>query len=183
MPTISNEQLLQLVEKAEIDTAAGGLVNPDQVDEFISMTVKQNALLQNTRVERNIQKALDIHAIDIGEPVLVAGVEGSAPDDGDIHAPDFPKLRLTPVEAKAAFDITYSWLRQNIEAQAGDGVTNIENTANATLNAEYAKRVGKDLRHSGLPGRYIPNGHDPQRQNHQDHRRLYQAGPGRRRCT
>lgn len=145
MSTISNDQLLQLVEKAEIDTAAGGLVNPDQVDEFISMTVKQNALLQNTRVERNIQKALDIHAIDIGEPVLVAGVEGSEPDDADIHKPDFPKLRLTPVEAKAAFDITYSWLRQNIAAKAGDGVTNIEQTANETLNAEYAKRVGKDL--------------------------------------
>lgn len=145
MPTVSNEQLLEVVEKAQVNTAAGGLVNPDEVDEFISMTIAQNALLQNVRVERNIQKALDIHAIDIGEPVLVSGVEGQNPDAADIHKPDFPVLRLKPVEAKAAFDITYSWLRQNIEAAPGAGQTNIENTANETLNAEYAKRVGKDL--------------------------------------
>lgn len=135
---MTNEEIAQLISKG-IVLNTGGIVNPREAQEFVDMTVDQTALLREIRVETGIIKSLDINNITIGSPVLRKGVELQAAVTTD---PSFPKLTLTPVEATAAFDISYSWLRKNVRRES----------ANEDLNRVYAKRVGKDmiiLLHSG----------------------------------
>lgn len=132
---VSNEELMQLIQKSVITTATGGLLPPDTVGEFLNLVVDQTPVLNNFRVERNIRKSLELDGLEFGDTVIVPGTEAQAPADADVHKPDLPKKTLTPVELVAAVDISYSWLRQNIR----------EENAEQDINNAISKRIGMDL--------------------------------------
>lgn len=140
--TMTQEQLMEVINKAVITTATGGMQPPQAVDEFVSFTIDQTQLLQEVRVERGIKKSLEVNAMDLGDPVIVKAVEATKPQDDDVTKPTLPKKELKPVESLAAFDLSYSFLRKNIR----------EENANEDINREYAKRIGKDMMLVGFEG-------------------------------
>lgn len=132
---MSNEELERLIQKAQITTALGGIVAPQQANEFIDMSVDQTAVLDSIRTETGITSSLELHDISLGEPVTVDAVEGAAPAEADVTVPTVVKKILKPTEKIAAFDLTFDEIRKNIE---GEGF-------NDTLNMLFSKRMGKDL--------------------------------------
>jgi len=132
---MTNEELMEQINKAVTGTSTGGLLSAQQTAEFLDLVVDQTPVLSEMRVETGIAKSLDVDAIEFGEPIIIAGVEGTAPDDADVVAPSMPRLTLTPTEITANVDISYSWLRQNILKDKGEDA----------INAAIAKRVGMDL--------------------------------------
>ena len=143
---MTTEQLFEIL-KAQIDTATvPGLVSSQDVEEFIDLTRDQTAILQEIRVESDIRKSLNLDTLTLGEPVVIAGQEGTEPAAGDVVAAGHSRAVLTPLEILAAFDVTYSWLRKAI-THAARGVSEQEgwNRAIQALNDLFAKRFGKDV--------------------------------------
>jgi hypothetical protein len=130
---LTNEELLQIL-KATISTGLGGLASAQDTDEFITLAVEQTEVLQQIRVETGIRTSMNLDALNIGEPTMVAATEATAPSAGDVVTPGHERKTLTPVEVLTAFDVSFDWLRKNIEA----------GSAEQTLNQEFAKRWGKD---------------------------------------
>lgn len=131
---LSNEELDALVKKS-LTTSTGGLLSPEQTQEFLDLVVDQTPVLQQMRVETGIVNRLQIDGIEFGEPMIIAGQEGVAPAGGDVVAPSIPRLDLNPVEVVAAVDISYDWLRKNIRRES----------AEQDVNKAIAKRFGMDL--------------------------------------
>ncbi|APF20392.1 hypothetical protein Calab_1459 [Caldithrix abyssi DSM 13497] len=130
---LSNEELQEIL-KAQITTGLGGLASPQDAEEFIDLAVEQSAVLQAIRVETGIKTSMNLDALELGEPAMVAATEATAPAPDDVVAPTHIRKVLQPVEVIAAYDVSFSFLRKNIE---GDRV-------NETLNRIFAKRWGKD---------------------------------------
>lgn len=130
---LSNEELLQVL-KAQITTGLGGLASAQDANEFIDLAVDQTAVLQKLRVETGIRTSMNLDALDLGDPAMVGASEGSAPAAADVVTPTHTRKVLQPIEVISAYDVSFSFLRQNIE---GDRV-------NESLNRIFAKRFGKD---------------------------------------
>jgi len=94
---MTTEELFEIL-KAQIDTATvPGLVSSQDVEEFIDLTREQTAILQEIRVESDIRKSLNLDTLTLGEPVVIAGVEGTEPAAGDIVAAGHSRATLTPL--------------------------------------------------------------------------------------
>lgn len=130
---LTNEQFIDLL-KANITTALGGQASAQDANEFIDLAVEQTQVLGKIRVETGIKTSMNLDSIELGEPAMVAGTEGTAPVSGDIVTPTINRKSLQPVEVLNAFNVSFSFLRQNIEGQR----------VNETLNRIFAKRFGKD---------------------------------------
>lgn len=132
---LSNEELLDVL-KAQIDTTASqGIASTQDAEEFIDLSVEQSQILQTIHVETGIRTGFNLDALNLGEPVIVAGAEGAAPADEDVVAVQRARKTLQPVEVIAAFDVTFSFLRRNIRRER----------VNESLNRIFAKRFGKDV--------------------------------------
>lgn len=143
---MTNDELFDIL-KAQIDTSvAAGLVSAQDAAEFIDLSREQTQILQVIRVETGIRKSLNLDTLTLGEPVIVAGVEGTEPDASDVVAAGRSRATLTPKEVLAAFDVTYSWLRKAItHAQRGVSEAVARQRALQALNDLFAKRFGKDV--------------------------------------
>jgi len=126
---ISNEQLLEIL-KAQITTGLGGLASAQDAEEFIDLAVEQTAILQKIRVETGIRTSMNLDALDLGEPAMVAAAEATVPSSDDIIAPTHIRKTLQPLEVISAYDVSFSFLRKN--------------RVNESLNRIFAKRFGKD---------------------------------------
>lgn len=143
---MDNQDTIDIL-KATIGTdVTAGLASPQDAAEFIDLTVDQTAVLGEIRVESNIVKAFNLDSLTLGDPAIVAGVEGTDPDAGDVIAAGRGRNTLTPTEVLAAFDVTYSWLRKNILNRI-QGISREEAQSRAlqALNNLFAKRFGKDV--------------------------------------
>ena len=133
---MTNEEMIAQVRKAVTATGDGsGLAAPQDAEEFVDLAVEQTAILSQIHVVTGIRTTYNLDAISLAEPVLVAGTEGSAPADDDVVSPSRVRRVLQPKECVAAFDVSYSFLRQNIEGER----------VNESLNRLFAKRFGKDV--------------------------------------
>ncbi len=130
---LSNKELLQIL-KAQITTGLGGLASPQDTEEFIDLSVEQTRVLQAIRVETGIKTSINLDALDLGEPAMVAASEGQAPADADVVTPTHTRKTLQPVSVIAAYDVTFDYIKKNIEGER----------INETLNRIFAKRWGKD---------------------------------------
>ena len=132
---MTNEQLIDVL-KATIDTTgAAGLASPQDAEAFIDLSREQTAVMQEIRIETGIRTSYNLDSIALGEPVTVAGTEGVAPAAADVTAPQRTRKILQPKEVVAAFDVSFSFLRKNIQGER----------VNETLNTLFAKRFGKDM--------------------------------------
>lgn len=132
---ISNEELLAIL-KAHIDTSVpAGIAGAQDAEEFIDLAVDQTAVLRSIRVETGIRSAFNLDNMALGEPVTVKATESTAPDPADVVAVTRTRKVLQPQEIIAAFDVSFSFLRKNIE----------RSRVNERLNRIFAKRFGKDI--------------------------------------
>ena len=132
---MTNEELVGVL-KATIDTTGtAGLAAPQDAESFIDLSREQTSVLQEIRVETGIKTSYNLDSIALGEPVTVAGSEGIAPAAADVTAPVRTRKILQPKEVVAAFDVSFSFLRKNIQGER----------VNDTLNMLFAKRFGKDM--------------------------------------
>lgn len=132
---MTNDELLQVIQKSLVGTSTGGIVPDDAVREFVTLMTDQTGVFQNIRVESDITTRRTIDGIEFGDYVISEGVEATPPASGDIHAPDMPRLVLDPKKVVAAVDISFDFLRKNIR----------QDQAETDINNILALRVGMDL--------------------------------------
>ena len=133
--SLSNEQLVDVLKAAITTASTEGISSPQDADSFIDLSREQTAILQELRVETGIKTSFNLDSLALAEPVMVAGTEVTAPAAGDVVSPSRTRHVLNPVEVISAYDVSFSFLRKNIEGE----------NVNDTLNRIFAKRFGKDI--------------------------------------
>ncbi len=132
---MSNEALVNVL-KAQIDTTnPAGLSGAQDAEAFVDLAIDQTDVLKAIRTETNIRTTFHLDNLALGEPVVVGATEGAAPAAEDVIAITRTRKTLAPKEVIAAFDVSFSFLRKNIE----------QNRANERLNRIFARRFGKDI--------------------------------------
>jgi len=131
---LTNEEIIAQIEKSSILTTTGGQQSAQDVDKFVDLAVDQTAPLKKIRVETGIVTSRNIDAMELGDPAMVAATEETAPDSADVVAPTISRTTLTPVEVLLAYNVSFDFLRKNVEGQSVE----------STLNSIFAKRFGKD---------------------------------------
>ncbi len=126
---ISVREYLTRIEKGQINTAIGGLFSDEYQMHFIRLAQKSDPFLSEITIIPQIKGTnYKMTLMGFGRRALRAGVEGVAP--ALLTAPTTAPRVLTPKEVILAFDITDSFLEQNIE---GDNVTTVIEQGMATL--------------------------------------------------
>jgi hypothetical protein len=133
--SLSNEQLVDVLKAAITTSSTEGIAAAQDADSFIDLSREQTAILQELRVETGIKTSFNLDSLALAEPVMVGATEAAAPAAADVVEPDRKRAVLQPVEVISAYDVSFSFLRKNIEGE----------DVNDTLNRIFAKRFGKDV--------------------------------------
>ena len=106
------QTIIKAISTSDFTNNAGRL-NAKQADKFIDYMVENNSLLQKAQVIRMVADRQDLDYIGIGSRILRKGVEATAPTDlaGVTHT----KRQLSVTEVILPFDISFSYLEDNIE--------------------------------------------------------------------
>lgn len=127
------QEILAKIQKAAIATAAGGQLNTQQAKEFIDLVVSQNSLLQKIQTVQMTSATYQLNMIDIANRVMRGATEGT--DPGFTQGIKINPRSLTQKESILPYDITFSFLEENIEGS----------DAESKINAMFAKAFGNDL--------------------------------------
>ncbi len=122
----------ELLEKAVEtgDLAAGGLLNTQQAERYISLVVDQSAMLREARVVRMRGPVMELDKIATTGRVSQLKAEGVAPET--LASPAFGKVNLTSVEVITPFEVTFEALEDSIEQG------NLENTIIEAMSRQTA---------------------------------------------
>lgn len=132
---MTNEEIIQLVNKSLLQTTTGGIVPAQAAREFVQMMIDETPTFQHMRVEDDIRDRFTIDGIEFGDYIISEGQEGQSPGEDDIHTPDIPRLTLVPKEVVAAVDISFDWMRKNIR----------EENAEEDINRILSLAMGRDI--------------------------------------
>lgn len=127
------QEILAAIQKAAIATASGGQLTTEQAKQFIDLTVSQNALLQKIQTVQMVSGTYQLNTIDIASRVMKAATEGTDPGAG-VGVTITPRT-LTAKESILPYDVTFSFLEENIEGA----------NAESKINEMFAKSFGNDL--------------------------------------
>lgn len=127
------QEILAKIQKAQIATAAGGQLTTQQAKEFIDLTVAQSALLQKIQTVQMVSSTYQLNMIDIASRVMRSAAEGVAPTN--VQGVTITPRTLTQKESILPYDITFSFLEENIE----------QADAESKINAMFAKAFANDL--------------------------------------
>ena len=130
---LTNEQIQELIRKAAISTATGGQLNTEQAKELIDLVVSQNEFLQKIQTVQMTASEYQLSLLDLNSRMLRAGVEGVAPTE--IFGVNINPRTLKYKETILPFDVTFSFLEENIEGSNAD----------AKIQRAFAKQFGNDL--------------------------------------
>lgn len=130
---LTNEQIQELIRKAAISTATGGQLNTEQAKELIDLVVSQNEFLQRIQTVQMTASEYQLSLLDLNSRMLRAGVEGVAPTE--TFGVNINPRTLKYKETILPFDVTFSFLEENIEG----------NNADAKIQRAFAKQFGNDL--------------------------------------
>lgn len=122
----------ELLEQATTtgDLAAGGLLNAQQTDRYISMVVDQSTLLKDARVVRMRGPVMELDKIATTGRVSQLKTEGLAP--ASLAEAAFSKVTLSSVEVITPFEITFEALEDSVEQG------NLESTIIETMSRQTA---------------------------------------------
>ncbi len=131
-----------LIEKTleTSDFLSGGLLNPRQQDQFITLVRRYSTLLPQVRFHRMGQPVEEIDKMHVGEPVTESASENSAPTV--FSKPDFNKVTLTAVKLRSQWNITTESLQGNIE----------QNRLEDTIMNAFTERMATDFEYLALMG-------------------------------
>lgn len=127
------QEILAKIQKAQIATAAGGQLTTQQAKEFIDLVVAQSSLLQKIQTVQMTSASYQLNLIDIASRVMRSAAEGTAPSG--VQGVTITPRTLTQKESILPYDITFSFLEENIE----------QADAESKINAMFAKAFANDL--------------------------------------
>ncbi|MAT59843.1 MAG: hypothetical protein CMF23_17855 [Ignavibacteriae bacterium] len=130
---LTNEQIQELIRKATISTATGGQLNTEQAKELIDLVVSQNEFLQKIQTVQMTASEYQLSLLDLNSRMLRRAVEGTAP--AETFGVNITPRSLNYKETILPFDVTFSFLEENIEG----------NNADAKIQRAFAKQFGNDL--------------------------------------
>jgi len=130
---MSNEEIIKLI-KAQILTTAGGQLSAKELDAFIDTCVEQSKFLGMARVERDIATTLNLDTLGVSSRIMVKGTEATEPSADEKAGVSIGRRSLTPIEAILPYDISFSFLRSNIEKEG----------AEAKINNVFARQFAND---------------------------------------
>jgi len=134
MEPLTNDQIIALVQKAQgVSLASGGLLPDEARNAFIDATIEQSDFLKMASIERDIRTSRYLDSLGAQTRMLRKHVEQTA----STHIAGLSPIRrqLTPVFVDLAYDISFEWLRQNIEKEG----------AETSVNQAFAKQFRNDL--------------------------------------
>ena len=132
---MDNAQILAEIKKAGLLTSDGGLLNTEQVKQFITDTVDSSSILKQIRVERDIATTRQLNIMNLEGRLMHKPTEDTEPADDKLRKPTFSNRDLSPVEAMLPVNVSLDWFEQNI----------MKANAKALLQAEISKEAGNEL--------------------------------------
>ena len=139
-----NKEALDVIKKHG-DGDGAGLAAPIDVEGFIDlMQAEDDTTLSDIRIVKNIRTSARLHSIDLGEPVIFSGEDGSCVKESDIiDGSKLAKMRvLRPIELVAYLALPWKYLWQNIEG----------GSVEQTLTRMFARRISLDLVFAAFTG-------------------------------
>jgi hypothetical protein len=132
----------EMIEKtiATSDLLSGGLLNPIQQTQFITLVKKFSVLLPMSRFIRMPRPLMDIDKLWIGEPVTESVDE--ATDTGNLSRAKFQRIVLRAHKLRSAWNITTEVLQGNIE----------QNEFEQTIMNTMVERIATDLEDLAING-------------------------------
>lgn len=128
---LSNAELAKRADMALSDLSSnGGLLNPEQANQFIDFVVEQPTILNQSRVIRMNAPQRKIERLGFASRIMKAAPQGTPPyaaDDGtndrylaaaDRSAPSTSLITLTTKEVMAEIRLPYEVLEDNIERES-----------------------------------------------------------------
>ena len=140
-----------IVEKSiqTSDLLSGGLLNPLQQSQFITLVKKFSVLLPQSRFIRMPRPLMDIDKLWVGEPVTESVDE--ATDTGNLSRAKFQRITLQAKKVRSAWNITTEVLQGNIE----------QNDFEQTIMNTMVERIATDLEHLAINGDTTTTGTTP----------------------
>jgi len=131
----AHRQNEEMIEKtiATSDLLTGGLLNPIQQTQFVTLVKKFSVLLPMSRFIRMPRPLLEIDKLWIGEPVTESVDE--ATDTGNLSRAKFQRIVLRAQKLRSAWNITTEVLQGNIE----------QNEFEQTIMNTMVERIATDL--------------------------------------
>lgn len=126
------KELLAAIQKGTISTSTGGQLTAEDADHFIVTTIDQSALLQKFSVRKMKSSTANMDTVGLAARVMRKATEGETATG---VAATIARRTLTTVEVILPYDVTDSFLEENIEGE----------NAYQTLNTLFATSFGNDL--------------------------------------
>ena len=150
------EEYLKTLTTTEL--AAGGLLQPEQAERFLDLTLEYSTLLQQVRAEGKARNKGEVDTLNIGGVCTVPATE-PASETIDERLPDFGKIEFSMVKLRSAFNMSTETLLDNVESDirvAGlPGRQEGEEPPGDfrdTLMRAYAKRIATDIELAAIQG-------------------------------
>jgi len=113
---MSNELLEKVIRTSELGAAGGGLLEPQQANQFIDYMWDATVLGSQVRTIRIRGNEQEIDRIGVGERLMRAATE--AVDDGINVGVAFSKISLTTKKLRLDWELSTDSLEDNIEGEA-----------------------------------------------------------------
>lgn len=141
----------EMIEKtiATSDLLTGGLLNPLQQTQFITLVKKFSVLLPLSRFIRMPRPLMDVDKLWIGEPVTESVDE--ATDTGNLSRAKFQRIVLRAQKVRSAWNITTEVLQGNIE----------QNEFEQTIMNTMVERIATDMEDLAINGDVTTVGTSP----------------------
>jgi HK97 family phage major capsid protein len=148
---MGNQELISKADMVLADLASGGLLNPEQTDQFIRTLIDQPTILSECRTVAMTSPEMKVNKIGFGSRILQAAVEDTPATD--TVKPDLGQVLIQTKEVIAEIRLTYDVLENNIER----GNINVPMQTGAgglhqTIVDLIAERAALDLEELGING-------------------------------
>lgn len=147
MPNMNQEVIEKSIQTSDMIT--GGLMNPVQQTQFITLVKKFSVLLPQVRFIRMPRPMMDIDKLWVGEPVTESVDE--AVDTGNLSRAKFQRITLVAKKLRSAWNITTEVLQGNIE----------QNEFEQTIMNTMVERIATDLEDLAINGDTMTAGTTP----------------------
>jgi len=134
-----NEEMIEKTIQTS-DLLSGGVLNPLQQTQFITLVKKFSVLLPISRFIRMPRPLMDVDKLWIGEPVTESVDE--ATDTGNLSRAKYQRIVLRAQKVRSAWNITTEVLQGNIE----------QNEFEQTVMNTMVERIATDMEDLGING-------------------------------
>lgn len=149
-----NQEIIRKADMALSDLSSnGGLLNPEQTDQFLRTLIESPTILQNCRTVAMAAPQMKVNKLGFGSRILRPAVSATALSSSDRVKPDLGQIQLNTKEVIAEIHLPYDVIEDNVER----GNINVPLQGNPgglhqTIVDLIAERAALDLEELGLKG-------------------------------